>query len=295
MIKVESVDLRIGGKQLLSGFSWQLPDPGAYLLLGPTASGKTTLAKLLTGRLKPQRGSVSIDGEPVYSLLQRYSEPVFLGYAEVTCRESDSLESYLVAEILNSGGQAKELEATWSILESYIKDCRTRPVNQLSHGQILLAQIALACAMPVRLAALDGHLTYLDSTYCEAAGRLLAQSQSHEEKHIIFTASRLARFSPEMTGRYLLNDSLPISLAEFPARASLDTAVTIQVTTDALRVITEPSPALLASVTSGQHFIILAQLEDGLLIQPIGGIDATVNELRQRGLQVHALEWHSAV
>ena len=118
MIKVDSVDLRIGGKQLLSDFSWQLSDPGAFLLLGPTGSGKTILANLLTGRLKPQRGSVSIDGESVYTLLQRYSEPIFLASAEAACRESDSLESYLTAEIFNAGGQAKELEETWSILES---------------------------------------------------------------------------------------------------------------------------------------------------------------------------------
>jgi hypothetical protein len=168
-------------------------------------------------------------------------------------------------------------------------------VNQLSHGQVLLAQVALACVMPVRLAVLDGHLTYLDSTYCEAVGRLLAQSQSHGEKYIIFTASRLARFFPEMTSRYLLNDELPVSLTELTAREPVDSTVTIPVTTEALRVFTEPSPALLADITSGQHFAIIAQLEDGLLIQPIGGIDAALGELRQWGFQVQALEWQSAV
>jgi iron complex transport system ATP-binding protein len=40
-------------------------------LLGPNGSGKTTLLRLLSGTLAPDRGSVSLDGQPIKSLSRR--------------------------------------------------------------------------------------------------------------------------------------------------------------------------------------------------------------------------------
>jgi ABC-type ATPase involved in cell division len=46
--------------------------PGEFLyVIGPSGSGKTTLLKLLHGTLKPDKGSIVVDGLPVHRLQRR--------------------------------------------------------------------------------------------------------------------------------------------------------------------------------------------------------------------------------
>ncbi len=54
-------------------------DGGAYALLGPSGCGKTTLLNIISGLLKPSKGSVSFDGEDVteFSPEQRNIAQVF--------------------------------------------------------------------------------------------------------------------------------------------------------------------------------------------------------------------------
>jgi heme exporter protein A len=51
-----------GGRLVFSGVSFAL-EPGALLLVsGPNGAGKSSLLRLLAGLLKPERGSLTIDG-----------------------------------------------------------------------------------------------------------------------------------------------------------------------------------------------------------------------------------------
>ena len=49
----------------LNDVSVSIP-PGITGLLGPNGAGKSTLLKLLTGQLKPSKGSITVLGEPVW-------------------------------------------------------------------------------------------------------------------------------------------------------------------------------------------------------------------------------------
>ena len=51
-----------GGDPVLKNVSFDLPAGKTLGLIGPTASGKTTLARLLVGNLRPQLGHVRLDG-----------------------------------------------------------------------------------------------------------------------------------------------------------------------------------------------------------------------------------------
>ncbi|HJL15829.1 MAG TPA: ATP-binding cassette domain-containing protein [Sandaracinaceae bacterium LLY-WYZ-13_1] len=65
MIEVDDVHVAFGDKQVLSGVSLRVPEGGIYALIGPGASGKSVLLKVLAGLVRPQRGSVRIDGDEV--------------------------------------------------------------------------------------------------------------------------------------------------------------------------------------------------------------------------------------
>jgi iron complex transport system ATP-binding protein len=291
VIEVSSVSHDAGNRRLFADFNWRLPDPGVYVLLGPTASGKSLISQLLAGRLRPRRGQVLIDGEPLYSMLGATAEPPFLAEAEVACREAEPLDFYLAAELANVRGSVKLLDRVWPELEAEIPGGRHTALDRLSHGQVLLAQVALACLIPTRLAVLDGHLTYLDHHYCAVAARMLASANQAQEKFVLLTASRLASAFPEVRNRYTLSGEFPLRLTELPAGSTVDTAVAQVKPGGALRVYTASLPTSSGGVTSGRHFTVTAHLEDGVRIRLVDGLDGALRELREQGVVVQALRW----
>jgi phospholipid/cholesterol/gamma-HCH transport system ATP-binding protein len=68
MIRVEGVRKRFGRKLVLDDVSVTIPRGVLWGLMGPGASGKTVLIKILSGLLKPDRGKVEIDGQDLTPL-----------------------------------------------------------------------------------------------------------------------------------------------------------------------------------------------------------------------------------
>ncbi len=63
MIKVENLKKRYGKTVALDGVSFELAKGQTFGLLGPNGAGKTTAIKLLCGLLKPDEGTVMLDGK----------------------------------------------------------------------------------------------------------------------------------------------------------------------------------------------------------------------------------------
>ncbi|HML37991.1 MAG TPA: ABC transporter ATP-binding protein [Bacillota bacterium] len=66
MIKVNNLDKSFDGFKALSDLGLNVRKGSIYGLVGTNGAGKTTLIKHVTGVLKPDRGEVLIEGEPVY-------------------------------------------------------------------------------------------------------------------------------------------------------------------------------------------------------------------------------------
>src|SRR5690606_15781577 len=62
---------RYPGGETLQFADLNIPAGQHTLILGDSGSGKTTLLHILSGLLKPQAGSVQIDGHELYSLSSR--------------------------------------------------------------------------------------------------------------------------------------------------------------------------------------------------------------------------------
>jgi phospholipid/cholesterol/gamma-HCH transport system ATP-binding protein len=65
MIRLQGVSKSFAGKEVLRGVDLHVPEACLYGLIGPGASGKSVLLKLVTGLLKPDRGRVLVDGRDV--------------------------------------------------------------------------------------------------------------------------------------------------------------------------------------------------------------------------------------
>lgn len=68
MIRVEGLTKTFGGMPVLRGVDLTVPKGCLYGLIGPGASGKSVLLKMLTGLLRPDGGRVVVDGQIVHEL-----------------------------------------------------------------------------------------------------------------------------------------------------------------------------------------------------------------------------------
>ncbi len=65
MIEIKEVKKSFGDVTALSA-TLCIPQGGVYGLLGTNGAGKSTLLRLLAGILRPEEGTILVDGEPVY-------------------------------------------------------------------------------------------------------------------------------------------------------------------------------------------------------------------------------------
>lgn len=62
MLKIENLQKTYGNYHALDGLNMEIPKGALYGFVGPNGAGKTTTIKIITGLLKPDSGSVVIDG-----------------------------------------------------------------------------------------------------------------------------------------------------------------------------------------------------------------------------------------
>jgi phospholipid/cholesterol/gamma-HCH transport system ATP-binding protein len=68
MIQVEDLTKSFGGMPVLRGVRLTVPRGCLYGLIGPGASGKSVLLKMIPGLLRPDRGRVLVDGRDVHAM-----------------------------------------------------------------------------------------------------------------------------------------------------------------------------------------------------------------------------------
>ncbi len=66
MLKMEQVTKTFGNFTALNDLSMTVPKGAVYGLVGPNGAGKSTAIRILTGIYKPDCGTISLDGQPIY-------------------------------------------------------------------------------------------------------------------------------------------------------------------------------------------------------------------------------------
>jgi len=68
LIRINDLHYSRGNRVILQGVNIEIPRGGITTIMGPSGCGKTTLLRLIGGQLKPQSGSLSVDGQIVQRL-----------------------------------------------------------------------------------------------------------------------------------------------------------------------------------------------------------------------------------
>jgi len=168
-IRIVELHKAFGPKEVLRGFSLEVRVGATVAIVGPSGSGKSVLLKHLVGLMRPDMGSVLVDGESVPDLgrqdLARFRRRV--GYVFQFAALFDSMT---IAE--NVGMGLKRLPG-WSAdrIDHRVQECLSlvdlegmgeRYPSQLSGGQKKRAGLARAIAASPKYLLYDEPTTGLD-------------------------------------------------------------------------------------------------------------------------------------
>src|SRR5512134_2652326 len=65
VVRLEGVSYAISGRTILDDVTVAIPRGRITAIMGPSGTGKTTLLRLITGQLRPTRGTVTVMGTDV--------------------------------------------------------------------------------------------------------------------------------------------------------------------------------------------------------------------------------------
>ena len=71
VIKIRNLVFRRGGRTILDGIDIDIPRGSIVAFMGPSGAGKTTILRLITGQLRPDQGSIEVNGQDVSALSDR--------------------------------------------------------------------------------------------------------------------------------------------------------------------------------------------------------------------------------
>ncbi|NDA45828.1 MAG: LPS export ABC transporter ATP-binding protein [Alphaproteobacteria bacterium] len=139
-----------GSRQVVHNVSLRVEQGEAIGLLGPNGAGKTTVFYMITGLVKPDRGSIEIDGQNVTALPMYQRARLGIGYLpqEASIFRGLSVENNIraVLEVTFAKRDEREAELERLLDEFDIKRLRKTPSIALSGGERRRCEIARALA-----------------------------------------------------------------------------------------------------------------------------------------------------
>ena len=173
-LELMTQDLSAGydGKTIVSDVSITIPKNKISVILGANGCGKSTLLKTFAKLLKPEKGSILLDGKSIFTMPSKQmaqtlgllpQSPIVPEGIKVTDLVARGRFPY---RKLLGGLQKEDFAAVEEALEMMgITKLADRCVDELSGGQRQRVWIALALAQQTDILLLDEPTTYLDIAY----------------------------------------------------------------------------------------------------------------------------------
>ncbi len=200
IIEINNLHKKFGKNQVLKGVDLTIEEGLIYAVLGPNGSGKTTLIKSILGMVIPNKGQISVLGEPIkkgwkYRKKIDYLPQIANFPPNIKVKEL----IHMIKDLRNSPAAEEELITVFG-LEPFLN----KKLSTLSGGTKQKVNIVLTFMFDSPLIILDEPTTGLDP---KALIRLkeLIQKERARGKTILIT-SHIMQFVEEMANEivYLL-------------------------------------------------------------------------------------------
>jgi ABC-type multidrug transport system ATPase subunit len=219
-IEINGVDKSYGEVMAVRNISFSVPENCLFGLIGPDGAGKTTLFRLITTLLIPEKGTISVFG---YDTIKDYRDiRLFTGYMpgrfslypDLTVAENLSFYATIFGTSIRQ--HYSVIEPVYSLLEPF----RDRLVRNLSGG--MKQKLALSCALihNPRLLVLDEPTTGVDAVSRKEFWDTLRVLKKTGMSILVSTpymdeAARCDRIAMMQQGEIMVDDKPDKILSEF--------------------------------------------------------------------------------
>ena len=159
MLDVEGLTTAYGAVRALEAVSLRAPEGSITAVLGANGAGKTTLLRTISGLVRPQRGSVRLDGEELTVLPAETIAARGVGHVPEgggVIRELTVDENLRLGGLLRSDRRGRR-DGTGEIYEMFppLEERRRQPAFTLSGGERQMLAIGRALMAKPKLLLLD--------------------------------------------------------------------------------------------------------------------------------------------
>jgi branched-chain amino acid transport system ATP-binding protein len=225
ILDVRAVSRRFGGLQALSDVTFSVNRGEIVGVIGPNGAGKTTLFSTLMGLIRPDSGSVMLEGMPLAGL--KPHKVAALGMTKTfqnvaLFAESSVLDNVLTAGLLRHGVEAARGEALKCLERVGLRDVAHKLAGDLSFPERARAELARALCTTPRVLLLDEVMAALNPIEMQEIMRLIRSLRDdgvtllvveHHMRAIMNVCDRILVLN---FGR-LLADGTPDQVASDPA------------------------------------------------------------------------------
>ncbi len=207
MLQLTNIEASIGGSRILRGVTLEVPNKSVLCLMGRNGVGKTTTLRTIVGALKPQSGTVTLDGISLNGLSPEARARHGIGYVP---QGREIFPHLTVEENLKIGAiaQGKKLNGNLDRVFSLfpiLKEFMPRKGGMLSGGQQQQLAIGRALLTEPKILILDEPTEGIQPNVIDQIGdtiRLLRQ----EGKMGILLVEQYLDFAKELGDTFAIMD-----------------------------------------------------------------------------------------
>jgi phospholipid/cholesterol/gamma-HCH transport system ATP-binding protein len=227
IIRIRNLVFHRGDRPILDGVDMDVPRGSIVAIMGPSGVGKTTVLRLITGQLKPQSGTIEVNGENISAmprkrlrqfrkgvgvLLQNgalFTDLTVFENVATPLREHADLPESLVRRLVMSKLHSVGLGGTESLMP-----------DELSGGMARRVALARAVVMDPAIMLYDEPMSGLDPIAVSTIGRLMRETNdalgltSVVVTHNVRQMSELADYCYILAGARIAGEGRPADLVE---------------------------------------------------------------------------------